>query len=63
MSGATMGQANNQQVIILKWPASEYNIICDRWALIKQGCEGLILGKIPAINMLFLLLLNIYNNH
>lgn len=58
-----MGQANNQQVIILKWPASDYYIICDRCALIKKGCKGLILGKMPAINVLFLLLLNIYNNH
>jgi hypothetical protein len=58
-----MGQANNKQVIILKWPASDYYIILDRWALIKQGCEGLILWKIPAINMFLLILLNIYNNH
>jgi hypothetical protein len=54
-----MGQANNQQVIILKWSALDYYIICEGWTLIKQSCEGLILGKIPAINMLFLLLLNI----
>ena len=47
-----MGQANNQQVIILKWPASDYYIICGRCALIYQGCKGFILEKIPAINML-----------
>jgi hypothetical protein len=58
-----MGQANNKQVFILKWPVSDYYIICDMCALIKQGCKGLILGNIPAINMIFLLLLNIYNNH
>ena len=46
-----MGQANKQQVTVLKWPASDYYIICDRCALIKQGCKGFILGKIPAINM------------
>ena len=58
-----MGQTNNYQVIVLRWPASDYHVICDTFALIKQGCKGFILGKIPAINMLFLLLLNIYNTH
>jgi hypothetical protein len=57
-----MRQANNYQVIIQKWPASDYYIICGRCALIQQDCKGFILEKIPAINMLFLLLLNIYNN-
>ena len=50
-----MGQANNQQVIILKWPASDYYVICDRYALTKQGCKGFVLGKIPAISMFFLI--------
>jgi hypothetical protein len=35
----------------------------DTFALIKQDYKGFILGMIPAINMYFLLLLNIYNNH
>ena len=30
LSGAITGQANNEQVIILKWPASDYYITCDR---------------------------------
>lgn len=55
-----MGQANNQQVNILKWPALDYYVVCNRCALLKQGCEGFILGEIPAINMLFLLLLTTY---
>lgn len=63
LSGATMGQANNQQVIFLRWPASDYYIINDSLALIMQGLRESILGKIPGINMIFLLLLNIYNNH
>ena len=29
LSGAIMGQANNSQVIILKWPALNYYIICN----------------------------------
>lgn len=45
-----------------EWPDLHYYIICNIWALIKLGSKGLILGKILAINMLSLLLLNIYNN-
>ena len=58
-----MGQDNNQQVIVLRWPASDYYIICNRFALIKQVCKGFILEKMSAIKMIFLLLVNIYNNH
>ena len=57
-----MGQDNILAGYHPEVPASDYYIICDRWDHIQQGCGGLILGKIPAINMLFLLLLNIYNN-
>jgi hypothetical protein len=38
-------------------------IIHNRFALIDKSQENIILGKIPAINMIFLLLLNIYENH
>ena len=38
-------------------------IIHNVFAPIHKSQEKFILGKIPDINMLFLLLLNIYNNH
>jgi hypothetical protein len=37
--------------------------VTDRFASAGKAQENLILGKIPATNMLFLLLSNIYNNH
>jgi hypothetical protein len=45
-----MGEASNYQVIILKWNALDYYIICNRYVLIKQGCKGFILGNIAAID-------------
>jgi hypothetical protein len=39
-----------------------FRLLYNLWQA-KQGYKGFILGKIPAISMLFLLLLNIYNNH
>jgi hypothetical protein len=37
--------------------------INDRFAPLGEAKENFILEKIPAINILFLILLNIYNNH
>jgi hypothetical protein len=37
--------------------------IYDKFAPVGNVHEDFILGKIDAINMLFLLLLDIYNNH
>jgi hypothetical protein len=37
LSGAIIGQANNQQVIFLRWPALDYNRICDRFVLIDKS--------------------------
>jgi hypothetical protein len=37
--------------------------IYDGFAPLGKAEEHFILGRIPAINMPFLLLLNIYNNH
>lgn len=51
LSGAIIGQPNNHQVIFLRWSASDY---CDRIALVQKS-KRIHLGKIPVINMLFLL--------
>jgi hypothetical protein len=39
------GQANNQQVIFLRWPAFDYYIICDRFALTSKVIRKFILRK------------------
>ena len=43
--------------------SNNYYIICNICALIKQACNGFLVWNIPEMNMLFLLLLKIYNNH
>jgi hypothetical protein len=60
MSGATIGEAKSQQVIFLRWVCLGLKATM---APVGKAQEKSILGKIPAINMLFLLLLYIYNYH
>jgi hypothetical protein len=58
LSGAIIGGANREQVIFLRRICLGLKIH-NRFALIGKAPKKFILRKIPAINVLFLLLLNI----
>ena len=49
-------------MIFLRWPTLDLKVN-DRFVLVGKAQKKFILEQIPAINMLLLVSLNIYNNH